>query len=272
MKTVFNIPFSSDSDLVPDLLIEFGNNGVNLLFTSGDSKKIEGYQVFVFEENENYQNSMDEIFKLISFGENKVGKIKFTFNFKESILIPENLYQKELDEELIALMFGEDYNTVIQNDVISSKSIHNIYRLPILLQNHLDKNQNNKASQHSTSFQIKEVQKGSIIKCMVYHEMIKVLVYKEGSLQLVQYFNYTGPNDVTYHLLNICKQFYLNLSEVSLRLSGMIVKDSQLFQSLYNSFLNIDFMLPDNEIQLAESLNSLPLHFFSHLTELLSCE
>ena len=77
MKTVFNIPVSTDSDLVPDLLIEFGNNGVNLLFTSGDSKKIEGYQVFVFEENENYQNSMDEISKLISFGENKVGKIKF---------------------------------------------------------------------------------------------------------------------------------------------------------------------------------------------------
>ena len=52
----------------------------------------------------------------------------------------------------------------------------------------------------------------------------------------------------------------------------MIVKDSQMYQSLYNCFLDIDFSTPSNQFQIADQLNHLPIHFFSHLTELASCE
>ena len=60
-------------------------------------------------------------------------------------------------------------------------------------------------------------------------------------------------------------------SEIKLRLYGMIVKDSNLYQQLHNYFLDIDFITIPEEINVRQEMNNLPAHFFSHLTELATC-
>lgn len=272
LKTVFNIPFNSNSKDDIDLLIELSNNGIILYWTSDQSKKSEGYAVYVFEENDNHKTTIEEIFKSINASNNKYTSVKVCYNYKESILVPEKHHDSNLNNEMLSLIYGEDFSSVQNSEFVNTKAIHNIYRVPAHHKTSIENCFNNYSSVHSTSLQIKNEVDGDIINCIVYQEIIKVLVYKKSHLQLVQQYQYTGPNDVAYHVLNICKQFELNPSSTPLRLSGMIVKDSQLYQSLYNCFLDIDFLAPSNQIKIADQLSHLPNHFFSHLTELVSCE
>ena len=272
MKTTFNIPFNSNSNKDIDLLIELSNTGIILFWTSDQSKIIEGYSVYVFEENENSNTAVEDVFKSLSATKNKYKSVKVCYNYKESILVPEKYMDSNLNKEMLSLIYGEDFNAVQISELVNSKSIHNLYRVPAYTKTGIENSFKNYSAVHSTSLQIKNEFEGDLINCIVYQEMIKVLVYKKSQLQLVQQYKYTGPNDVVYHVLNICKQFELNPSSTPMRLSGMIVKDSQLYQALYNCFLDINFSTPSNQIQIADQLSHLPNHFFSHLTELVSCE
>ena len=272
LKTVFNIPFNSNLTNDIDLLIELSNNGVILFWTSAQSQKSEGYVFYVFEENDNPKSAIEEVFKSSNVTKSKFKSVKVCYNYKESILIPQKHYNSNLNKDMLSIVNGEDFSAIEISELVNTKSIQNIYRVPAHHKTSIENNFKNYSSVHSTSLQIKNEIEGDLISCIVYQEMIKVLVYKKSQLQLVQQYKYTGPNDVAYHVLNICKQFELNPSSTPLRLSGMIVKESQLYQSLYNCFLDIDFTTPSNQIQIAEQLSHLPNHFFSHLTELVSCE
>lgn len=272
LKTVFNIPFNSNSTYDIDLLIELSNNGVILFWTSAQFQKTEGYAFYAFEENDNPKSAIEEVFKSSIVTKNKYKSVKVCYNYKESLLVPQEHYNSNLNKEMLSIINGEDFSAIEISELVKTKSIQNIYRVPAHHKTSIDNSFKNYSSVHSTSLQIKNEVEGDLISCIVYQEMIKVLFYKKSQLQLVQQYKYTGPNDVAYHLLNICKQFELNPSSTPLRLSGMIVKDSQMYQSLYNCFLDIEFSTPSNQVQIADQLNHLPNHFFSHLTELVSCE
>lgn len=272
LKKTFNIPFNSNSNNDINLLIELSNTGIILFWTSKQFDITEGYSVYVFEENENPKTVVEDVFKSLSATKNNYKSVKVCYNYIESILVPEKHKDSNLYNEMLSLIYGEDFSTIQTSELVNSRSIYNVFRVPVYIKACIENNFKNYSAVHSTSLQIKNEVEGDLINCIVYQEMIKVLVYKKSQLQLVQQYKYTGPNDVAYHVLNICKQFELNPSSTPLRLSGMIVKDSQLYQSLYNCFLDIDFLTPSNKIQIVDQLSHLPNHFFSHLTELTSCE
>jgi hypothetical protein len=94
-----------------------------------------------------------------------------------------------------------------------------------------------------------------------------VVVSRGSNLLLVQRFEYASPSDVLYHLLGICKMFSLLQEEVSLRVSGLVDKDSALAKELFQYFLDIDYRAAawetDEEI--------FPPHFFTALNDLARC-
>jgi hypothetical protein len=81
----------------------------------------------------------------------------------------------------------------------------------------------------------------------------RVLVKKNHQVHLAQTYAYRTPLDVVYFLLKICYEFGLDQTHVVLVVSGLIDKDSALYQELHNYFLNLNFSqepsytLPENE-------------------------
>lgn len=91
------------------------------------------------------------------------------------------------------------------------------------------------------------------------------MLCKEGKLQAIQNFTYNTPEDIVFHLLNVCKAFDVEAGTARLCLSGMVDKKSNLYAAIYKYFLHIEFdNLPAN-FTVAEELKSVPPHFFSHL-------
>jgi hypothetical protein len=74
--------------------------------------------------------------------------------------------------------------------------------------------------------------------------------------------------DVVYYLLKICYELNLDQSETYVVVSGLIDKDSALYNELHNYFLNLHFAqapsysLPQNEH---------PHYYFTSLYNLAAC-
>jgi hypothetical protein len=96
-------------------------------------------------------------------------------------------------------------------------------------------------------------------------------MFKEGSLQLVQTFTYSSPEDVLYYLLKICKEFDMSQQEVKLSISGLIEKDSSIYRELYKYFIYPDFEILPDGISLADALNKYPDHYYSSISKLATC-
>ncbi len=269
MKSAIHIPFKSSAKSLVDLLIEVGDFGITLLWTSNQLESIDGFAVYVFDENDNQAESIESILNSNQIKGGDFKSVKIRYNYSASLLVPEKYFQSSLNEGMLSLLYGKNDEVEIKNDFVALNNIHNIYRVPKSISQLLATTFSTSTSLHSTSLQINYKKEDSSLYCIVFHESIKVILYHEGKLQMVQQFKYQVPNDVVYHLLNVCQQHQLNPSIVSFRLSGMIVKESNLFEALYNCFLDISFM-DTKEHQFAS--HELPSHFFSHLIELATCE
>ena len=96
----------------------------------------------------------------------------------------------------------------------------------------------------------------------------RVLVKKDRQIQLAQIYPYKTPLDVVYYLLKICYEFQLEQGEVFVIISGLIDKDSAMYNELHNYFLNLHFAqapsysLPESEY---------PQHYFTSLYNLAAC-
>ncbi len=272
LKLGYNIPLKDSGNQSLQLLIELGDFGFSLIWTDTQKKQIAAIAVYIFEEEDDKIEQIRNTFiNAVIPGKDQKG-VKIFYNFKESMIIPTKYYNEDLNEQMLSLLFGENENSVIRTDKLDKLQICNIYRLPAELDHFITSSFPQVNYIHSSSCQIQQQFSATEMVCIVFYNAIKVMLYIDGHLHLVQQFKYNGPEDVSYHLLNICKQHDLQPTEIKLHISGMIVQDSILFQHLYNYFLHIDFIAVSDQIKMKDDINDLPAHFFSHLTELATCE
>jgi hypothetical protein len=96
----------------------------------------------------------------------------------------------------------------------------------------------------------------------------RVLVKKDQHVLLAQTYQYKTPLDVVYYLLKISYEFDLDQSSTFLIVSGLIEKDSALYQELHNYFVQLHFAQATT-YELPE--NSHPHYYFTSLYNLASC-
>jgi len=267
LKSGYNIPLRDKENKSLQLLIELGDFGVSLIWIDKLKMQIAALAVYIFEESDDAAARVKEILNDVHTKD-----LKIFYNYKDSMLVPEKYYNESLNAQMLSLLFGENDDAVVRTDMITKLSMYNIYRLPSAINNYVNERFPAAAVSHSTSHQICGDREGTEMICIVFYDAIKVMVYIDGHLYFVQQFKYSSPEDVTYHLLNTCQQHDIKPSEIKLHICGMIVEDSSLYQHLYQYFLHIDFVAMTSPIKMKDDVNDLPAHFFSHLTELATCE
>lgn len=96
----------------------------------------------------------------------------------------------------------------------------------------------------------------------------RVLVKKEGQLQLAQTYSYKTPLDVVYFLLKIFYEFGLDQSEAFVIISGLVEQDSALYTELHHYFSNLHFaQAPAYSIPGDDH----PQYYFTSLYNLAAC-
>jgi hypothetical protein len=88
---------------------------------------------------------------------------------------------------------------------------------------------------------------------------------------LLQTYGYDTPDDVSWHLLDLCSRFNLDNQQVLLRISGLLDEQSVLYQELLKYFLKTEWeALPGNK-SLHKVFEAYPSHYFSPLLNMALC-
>ena len=275
MKAAFKIIPEEEQNNDTHLLIEAGAESISFLLYSKSPFKINGLYLYNLDKN----LLPAEIAAEINDGINNEPLLQQSFpsctvcyNFKESLLQPQQYFNEEAQEEMLQLFFGSSNSAIIYCDKMPEQKIANVYRVEEIITQVLQEFFAEAAYFHSSTLQLKKLpEQDNTLSCIVYHSAIKIILYKENKLQLVQYFSYSIAMDVAYHLLNVCTQHGIAATEINILLSGMIDEKSNLYNEIYKYFLNVQFDKLPADITLSEGILNYPPHFFSRLISLASC-
>lgn len=272
MKIAFKIPPHIEDYSSLHLAAEAGSDEVSFLIFEKSPFTAHGFYTFNFDKHLTVSELAEKVAGIIESEDvlkKQFASATIFYNYREVTLIPDAYFAYGQNEAACNLMFGEDNRAIAFHENIKGIPAKAIYRAPQkvheLLRNHFA----GSSFKHAVSL-IKE-QPGNTIDCTVYHSTVKIVAWKEGSLQLVQYFDYTAPADVVYHLLNTCRQLDLSAESTKLLLSGMIAESSGLYAEIYKYFLDVELKALPEEVSLAGKLNDHPHHYYSHLIEPALC-
>lgn len=273
LKTAFKIQPIENTASGYHLLIEAGWEGISFVYYSKDPLKVEGLYIYHFEKNSTALEIADEL--SFFFKEENLPEYlscSICYNFKECTLIPSSLYKEAALPQMLNLMFADNGEVNNYAEKLNALDAQVLYRVNRRIDEVIRNEFPAAEAHHSNFFQLPVLipQKDSIY-CIIYQNSIKVVLFKEAVLQMVQIFEYTTPSDVAYQLLNICNQHDLSPSEVTVTVSGFIDKKSNLYDELFRYFLNIELDNPASGVAIANHISQYPVHFFSHLILLVKC-
>ena len=188
--------------------------------------------------------------------------------FEQALLIPHHLFRNNFS------LLDQVYDLPAQqhlSDVIPEWQMNTIYSISQNLYNGLKQQFPEARFFHAFTPAILnrlEGIPGSQIHLHFTTNTFRVLVKRDGQVQLAQIYAYKTPLDVIYYLLKIGYEFGWSQDEITLVISGLVDRHSALYEQLHHYFLNLhfaeapDYTLPENEH---------PHYYFTSLYNLAAC-
>ena len=273
LNPIFNI--QPGGNISPDTSFfgEISNESFSYFLFNKKIKLIEALTVFHFRKTNSEHNVsglLKKIFDEQSLLRNNYSNAFISYAFDESILTPHVYYNEGQNLEKIRLIYGDLTEGVILHDDIEERNLRNIYRVPADIHEVISRYFPAGKFVHQYSLLIKQLPNGgNVMKVIFYQQKIVITLMKNGMLQIVQTFRYTTAEDVVYHMLNTCNQFHTK--QINIELSGMIEKNSDLFNRIHKYFLLTGFSHLPETLSYAAGIEDYPHHFFSHLFSIALC-
>ena len=273
MKTAFKILPQLQQEEAFHLLVEAGWDAVSLVYYTKDPLCIEALYVYHVSKDSSPAQFVENLGKIFET-ENLPGHIscQLCYNFKECTFVPAEFFNDADLPEMLGLLYGPNAQSsmVVENveQLYMTAGVRVDERIASLLMKHFPGAQ----VHHSIALQLplfcKQV---NGLFCTVYQHSIRVVLIKDGSLQLARFFEYTTPTDVAYHLLNVSAQHEFLPESGPLMISGFIDQKSNLYEELYRYFMDIRLEESNSDVAYSQAVSQYPVHFFSPLSQLVSC-
>lgn len=276
METAFKIHEPHHSHQSHDLLFSLGWNVLSVLFYDKAANRVNALFQYHIKRNtssDKIAGKLKDLFeKEIAHWEN-IRSCRFYFNFKELATIPAEYYNEANNQAILRIMYAEDGEAEIFDYPIGQKNMHLIWRVRKDITDTIRHYFPSAQFRHSVACSLSNsATAANELQCIIYNNTFRVVFFKEGRLQLVRYFEYNAPEDVAYHLINVCRQHGVDVNDVSLQLSGLVDVSSNLYKELHKFFLDIHLGNTAAGILISDEIAKQPEQFFSHLTSLLLCE
>jgi Protein of unknown function (DUF3822) len=275
LKVAFKILPIIEDISAPHLLIELSDNEVSFLIFSTMPLALQGFYVYELEKSItaiDYAKELKTIIEDESVFHQSFATVQVCYNFAAFTLVPKAFFVEAEKENMLDLMFGKDASTYCFYEDVLDNDMKIVYRVSSKIYEMMNEVFPKNKFVHASSMQL-QVSKldGDKLECIVYHNSIKLILSKNNQLQIVQFFDYETPIDVSYHLLNVCERFDVSASSVKLILSGMIDVKSNLYDDIHKYFLNISFATLSEDTTVSEGMKAHPTHFYHNLTALAQC-
>jgi Protein of unknown function (DUF3822) len=202
----------------------------------------------------------------------KFNKVNIIYGYAPSIIVPAAFMNDTNNNAMLELVYGDVSERVMRTDFLHRHKVYNVYGIPAVIEMVITRYFGFAEYTHLFSL-LPDVVKdpGTHLYCIFNREELKLLLIKEGKLQVMQSYFYKTPQDVAYHLLNLCKGFQVDVNSILVHLSGMIEANSPLHIELYIYFLQLQFEALPGQYQYPEEISQYPAHYFSHLFAIAAC-
>ncbi len=266
MKPVFEILPDNINAGNCDLVCEVSNEGFSYLVRDLETNTFIALAVYHFTNiiPGNHFPIFQKIFEDTSLLSENFMNVNIIYSFPESVLVPFSMYNSKNNAEVLNMIHGDfTENDVIVTDVLLDHKVYNCYRMPSEIIRETGNRFPRGKGLHQYSLLIKNISAdGSKLSVIFYPHKIVVTLSKDGKVLLINSFSYKAAEDVSYILLNVCRQF--EIESIPLEVSGLIEKDSSLFKEIYKYFDPVTFTPLPAEINFSEEINQYPPHYFSH--------
>jgi hypothetical protein len=275
MKALFEILPGSIDAAKCILVCEMSNESFSYAIKDEEQNVYVALAVFQFQKGaaaNDYGNTLREVFESQPRLSENFKKVCITYSFAESVLIPFALYSSLENENVINLIHGDvQNNCIILTDLITESGVYNAYRISAAVFNIFKSYFPDAANMHQHSVLLKQPRsKEDMLSVIFYPQRIVLRLNKKGRTEFVHSFCYNTAEDVSYILLNTCKQY--EVENIPVEVSGLIEKDSSLYKDLYKYFETVHFASLPQACNYAEGITQQPSHYFSHIFAIDSCE
>ncbi len=245
------------------LVLELSPDTVSVILWQKEKQLPEAVEVFNghHTNTEDWQAMLQQS-KLLNF--NQVETL-VVHAYPYMLPIPAFLYTTTSAAEQLALIHGTNTSFYTGGDVLERTSMVVAWQLPLYTYQFL--------RNHFYVLQVKHVVSGMIEagknnnstggNIIVYGNTSWVVLWQDGELQVAKFVSIGQADDLSYHLLNTCKQFELDPAEVNWEISGMAAENSPLWNAVTRFFEPVKVM--PCTVPLPEELQP---HYFAHLFRL----
>jgi hypothetical protein len=264
VKKIFEIGNNTGGAGEIVLLVEWGQDFCCLAHFNKTDNEISWLQYFTYDINDT--NALQHIIDSVAANDYATAAISTALPY--ALLTP-FVYAENATVALNALF--EEHNNEVFKDRINEWQIINIWSMPagaVKLFNSLSKSLQVMHAYTPAIKMYNGFSSGDQVSIHFTPGNFRVLVKKNGTIQLVQMYDYKTPLDVVYYLLKIADAFGLAQNEALLVVSGLIEEDSALYKELLHYFSNIHFTQAPS-VRLPE--NDFPQHYFTSMYNLAAC-
>jgi len=275
MKALFEILPESVDAANCILVCEISNEGFSYAIKDDEQNSYVAVAMFQFEkgvESDDHAGNLHDVINAQPMLVGNFKKVCIMYSFAESVLIPFALYSSLENENVINLVHGDiQSDTSILTDLITERGVYNVYRVPTSIINVVKSHFPVTCDLHQYSVLLKQVVvKEDTLHIIFFPQRIVVKLDTKGRTELINSYRYNTAEDVSYILLNTCKQF--DIENIPVEVTGLIEEDSALFKEIYKYFETINFASLPAECNYAERIIQQPSHYFNHIFAIDSCE
>jgi hypothetical protein len=216
--------------------------------------------------------AIDEILQSEALLQKHFIKTEIVWTCAESILVPNAYFERSVREETLGIVYGGLKDAAIKDELVLKHQLHNVYAVPAKIENRITQMFPYAIQTHHAGLIVDfEPNEKDLLYCHFNTDSLTIMLRKQGQLQVIQNFEFNIPEDVVYHILNLCRNFDADAAEAVVTVSGMIDEKSNLYKELYKYVGTIRFYELPVKHNYAEALKEYPAHYFSHLFALASC-
>ncbi len=274
MNSSFNILTPRVDTLQSSLLIEISEQGISYVAINELNACIalSAYHFDTNTTNNQVANFLKDIFAVQPFLQQSFKKISFVYAFAEAELVPQQFMNIASSKEILNLIYGDTSDRIVRNDIMNSHNLNNIYGVPKQVDSVIANlfPQANHSHLYTLLPNVNKVTNNQLYSIFSTTH-VTLQLFKDEKLQLIKRFNYKGPEDAIYHILNACQCFQVPVNETTIVLNGMIDAESVLYNEVYKYFLQPKFGVLPDQFTYSEDIVKYPPHYFTHLFELAAC-
>ena len=274
--------FREDSTRNFHLTIRLSPGGFSFVIYSADKQKYIGLEVFKFTpptDEIKYASLLDEIIMHRQWIAYPYQSVMVIIDHVANTLIPSPLFEEK--EKGTYLAFNQTYrdNSRIAVDTLKNSDAKNVYYLSNPIVAKIKELWANATIVHLSSVLIESLlvsnkNKGFEDKVFVHvrDQIFDLVVLREEKLHFYNHFKFTTKEDFLYFLLFSMEQLRLNPETTEINYSGLIDKDSPLYELAWHHIRNSRFVARNENFKYSYTLDDIQSSQYFILFNAQQCE